>query len=41
MQMLSILKFRSESKSFLQDVLSENQVWKRIEEREKESKDQR
>ena len=41
MQMLSILKFRSESKSFLRDVLSENQVWKRIEEREKESKDQR
>merc|ERR1712080_196213 len=32
---------RSESKSFLRDVLSENQVWKRIEEREKESKDQR
>jgi len=32
---------RSESKSCLQDVLSANQVWNRIDQREKESKDQR
>ena len=41
MAKLIILKFRSESKGWLQDVLSENEVWNRIDQREKESKDGR
>ena len=41
MAKLGILKFRSESKGWLQDVLSENEVWNRIDQREKESKDGR